>query len=225
MHEYGFEIHIFSRQHFNAIRAQSVACALARFSFRRRLRKIFRFHVVRERSCAGHGTKPIPLISKKKLGILQPYETIGSQQATNQLLSEHTTLSELTHRVMGTAVEDDDDGALNVLQRFCCNGFRQPAQPNLCTSYGNKTTRSCTHRGKRFNPKVIKLGKKALTRHLRRSWSSTVVSLMYAEACSLNAGHRYSRNPLKALRCAVMPEVIFADFEQAAVYYRKAKEL
>jgi hypothetical protein len=119
------QIRIFSRRHFNAIRAQSVMRgALARLYFCARLRQIFPFSrgawSVAAPAMAAQRLSPLFLRSNASHhdggGILQPYQSIGRREAVKELCAEHTALSELTHRVMWAMLK-----TTTVARSMCCD--------------------------------------------------------------------------------------------------------
>jgi hypothetical protein len=201
------DITIYAKKHFRSIEMQSIARGyLIRLAFQKRLKLLFPFsrgswHVAYPAMIA---QRPLPL----KLGYILMKDVSKIE------------LSDLTQRAMWTlAVDDDDERVLTVLK----NHSKLSVQPNLI--YGLAIATRTTMKKNAIPDKMFKtvqhLIEKARIVDPERGRKFNIVREMFFE--------RWYKiqfnNPLKALRCAIMYEIVYNDYDQAQRLYDESKRL
>jgi hypothetical protein len=196
------DVCIFAKQHFRSIEMQSVARGfLVRLSFRQRLTELFPF------SRGSWALGYTAMIAQRPL----PLEN-------GNILVSDLELSALTQRIMwGLAVTDDDKQVCSILNAH--DSLR--LQPNLmyalaiATRIANNSenvdnvdiVRDCIQQARVLDPER---GRKFL-----------IVRDMFFERWRNIQCH----NALKTLRCAVMYEIVYNDYDQAQDLYVEAERL
>ena len=195
------DVCIFAKRHFRAIILQSIARSfLIRLAFQQRLIKLFPFS-------RGSWQMTYPaLICQRPLPL-----------KNGKMLSSNLELSKLTQRIMWTlTVEDDDESVCSTL-----HGHESlHIQPNLIYSLAIATRMS------RYNDENI----------------ATVIQMYIEQARAVDPerGRKFlivrdmfferwrkiqSNNALKTLRCAIMYEIVYNDFDKAQQLYNESKKL
>ena len=201
------DVTIYAKQHFRSIEMQSVARGfLMRLAFQRRLVALFPFsrgtwHVA---CSAMTAQRPLPL----QLG----YVLVANVSKL--------TLSDLTQRAMWTvAVDDDDWRVLNVLQGH--DGLK--VQPNLIylLAIATRITMKKHTDLEGVGLVVQKLIEQARYIDPERGRKFNIVKDMFFQRWYNIQFH----NPLKALRCAIVQEIIYNDYDQAQLLYDESKRL